>query len=161
MDFPADPPATAQPPEGLLASLGLTTDPIDVAAGRYDWLVALPDAAAVAQARPNFNDLAAFDCRGVILTARGPRAQTGERCDEQAVDFVTRFFAPRLRVSEDPVTGSVHCALGPYWQARLGQSDFEAEQLSKRGGRLGVVVQGDRVELTGDAVTVMQGELLD
>ena len=76
------------------------------------------------------------------------------------VDFVSRFFAPRVGIPEDPVTGSAHCALGPWWAPRLGRDDLVGEQLSRRGGRVGVRVAGDRVTLTGEAVTVWRGELL-
>jgi predicted PhzF superfamily epimerase YddE/YHI9 len=95
--------------------------------------------------------LATLPVRGVIVTSRA---------DSAGYDFVSRFFAPGSGVPEDPVTGSAHCALGPYWQSRLGKSDFVAYQASPRGGVVRVRVVGDRVNLGGKAVTVLRGELL-
>ncbi|WP_440947431.1 PhzF family phenazine biosynthesis protein [Methanosarcina sp. T3] len=89
--------------------------------------------------------------RGVIVTAR---AGTG------GYDFVSRFFAPEIGVWEDPVTGSAHCCLGPYWQKKLNKDEFVAYQASERGGVLKVKVTGERVLISGKAVTVMEGELL-
>jgi predicted PhzF superfamily epimerase YddE/YHI9 len=89
--------------------------------------------------------------RGLIVTAASER---------QGVDFVSRFFAPAAGVDEDPVTGSAHCALGPFWSDRLGRSMLVGEQVSSRGGRVHIRVMGDRVELAGQAVTVMRGELI-
>jgi len=100
--------------------------------------------------RPNFSALESVAARGVIVTA--PATQNG-------FDFVSRFFAPRSGVNEDPVTGSAHCALGPYWQERLGKSELLAYQASARGGVVRVRVAGDRVRLGGQAVTVLTGEL--
>ena len=104
--------------------------------------------AAVRAVRPDARTLGRLD-RGVIVTARGTD-----------VDFVSRFFTPAHGIDEDPVTGSAHCVLGPYWQGRLGKSSFHAYQASARGGQVRVEVQGDRVKLGGKAVTVSRGELL-
>lgn len=150
MDFPADVPNEEQdPPEGLIEALGVTA--VNVARGRYDWVIEVGDEAQVREVEPAFSQLREFDTRGIIVTARS---------DAEDVDIVSRFFAPRLRVEEDPVTGSSHCTLGPYWAPRVGTEVIEAYQASPRGGRLRVTVQGKRVELAGRAVTVMRGELL-
>ncbi len=113
-----------------------------------DYLVAVvPEAGQVAALRPNFSALEALapEIRGAIVTApAGP--------DRPGVDFVSRFFAPAKGVPEDPVTGSAHTILGPYWAARLGKTQLSAQQLSVRGGQLGVRVLGDRVALSGHAV---------
>jgi PhzF family phenazine biosynthesis protein len=100
---------------------------------------------------PNHTMLAALPVRGVIVTSRA---------DSGGYDFVSRFFAPGSGIAEDPVTGSAHCALGPFWQARLGKSDLLAYQASPRGGVVRVRVVGDRVKLGGKAVTVLRGELI-
>ena len=89
--------------------------------------------------------------RGIVVTARS---------NERRCDFVSRFFAPRVGVDEDPVTGSAHCALGPYWAAQLGRDELRGRQLSARGGEVDVQVRGDRVALRGQAVTVVRGELV-
>jgi predicted PhzF superfamily epimerase YddE/YHI9 len=96
--------------------------------------------------------LADVECRGVIVTAAAER--------EANHDFVSRFFAPRVGVDEDPVTGSAHCALAPFWSARFGRDALTGVQLSPRGGRVGVRLAGERVELSGSAVVVLAGELL-
>ena len=152
MSFPADRPARVEPPAGLLAALG---DPEirACAASRHDYLLELPDAEAVRRLAPDLAALRAIAARGVIVTAPG---------DPSEADFVSRFFAPRLRVAEDPVTGSAHCVLGPYWGPRLGRHRLVGRQLSARGGRVGVSLEpgGERLELSGGAVTILAGELL-
>jgi predicted PhzF superfamily epimerase YddE/YHI9 len=100
---------------------------------------------------PDFRALRVVNARGVIVTAA---------CTGGPYDFVSRFFGPAVGIDEDPVTGSAHCVLGPYWQGRLGKSSFLAFQASARGGEVRVEVQGDRVKLGGKAVTVSRGELL-
>ena len=102
-------------------------------------------------ARPDFRRLAEFTCRGVIVTCPS---------DDSRFDFVSRFFAPAVGVNEDPVTGSAHCCLGPYWSERLGKSELAAFQASERGGVVRVRVSGERVFLGGRAVTVFRGELM-
>ena len=152
MRFPADAATPGPLPEGLLDTLNLHAVPVATARSRYDWLVELPDAEAVRDAAPDFIALAAFDCRGVMLTAPGDAGDDA--------DVVSRFFAPRLRVSEDPVTGSAHCVLGPWWFNRLGRETLQCRQLSTRGGRLTVTRLGDdHVQLAGTAVTVLTGHL--
>jgi PhzF family phenazine biosynthesis protein len=101
--------------------------------------------------KPDFELMKQLDVRGVIVTSRS---------SNQEYDFVSRFFAPGAGIPEDPVTGSAHCCLGPYWKRRLGKDEFTAYQASKRGGVLKVKVRGDRVHIGGRAVTVFRGELL-
>jgi PhzF family phenazine biosynthesis protein len=151
LDFPA---RTAEPvsaPPGLVEALGVET-PVFVGKSRYDYLLELPSEAEVRSLQPNFGRLRTLPVRGVIVTARASSAP---------FDFVSRFFAPGSGIDEDPVTGSAHCTLGPYWRERLGRDDFLAYQASERGGVLQVRVAGERVELAGQAVTVLQGNLLD
>lgn len=160
--LPIDPPVEAALPDGLIAALGVDGSPARTAKGRYDWLVELADEAAVRRASPDFSKLAEYEGRGVVITAPADASRAGDDASSEAaaLDVVSRFFAPRLRVAEDPVTGSVHALLGPYWAKRLGRSSLEAAQCSPRGGRLGVTVEADSVTLVGAAVTVLAGELL-
>ncbi|HVO36291.1 MAG TPA: PhzF family phenazine biosynthesis protein [Gemmatimonadales bacterium] len=149
LDFPAKPPTDAEAPSALTLALGAT--PVSFGVSQFDALAEIGSQAAVEQLRPDIGALAALPYRGVIVTARATAA---------GFDFVSRFFAPKVGVSEDPVTGSAHCVLGPYWQGRLGKDDFLAYQASARGGVVKVGVRGDRVLLGGQAVTVWKGELL-
>ncbi|MBB6429599.1 PhzF family phenazine biosynthesis protein [Algisphaera agarilytica] len=156
MDFPADPPSDTEPPVGLLEALRLDADHIDdtaTARGRFDVLVRLDNAEAVKVVSPDFVALGRIAVRGVLVTA-----PSGTTPDSRPADFTSRFFAPASGIDEDPVTGSAHCLLGPYWAQRLGKDELLAHQASPRGGVLGVRVRGDRVGLTGRAVTVMVGE---
>ena len=148
MDFPSCPATPADLPAGLDEALG--TVPVHVGRSRYDYLCELPDEAAVRALRPDLAALARLPARGVIVTARGG----GEH------DFVSRFFAPSVGVPEDPVTGSAHCTLAPWWAAKLGRTEMRGWQASARGGEVRVRVAGDRVFLAGRAVTVWNGELL-
>ena len=126
--------------------------PVKFAAySRFDCLIELESEADVRAVEPDMTRLAALPVRGVIVTARA---------EMPGYDFVSRFFAPRVGVDEDPVCGSAHCCLGPYWGERLGKSEMTAYQASSRGGVLRVGLRGDRVRLSGQAVTVMKGELL-
>jgi len=118
---------------------------------QFDYLVEVDSEETVRRLAPNHTMLAALPVRGVIVTSRA---------DAGGYDFVSRFFAPGSGIAEDPVTGSAHCALGPFWQARLGKSDLLAYQASPRGGVVRVRVVGDRVKLGGKAVTVLRGELI-
>ena len=149
MDFPAKPPQACQAPAGLLESLGCPVE--DVGRNAFDFLVRVADAATVRGLQPDLDMLAAVEARGVIVTAPG---------DAAGIDFVSRFFAPRVGVDEDPVTGSAHCCLGPYWAGILGKIKLSAYQASERGGVVGVAVHGERVTLCGSAVSVAQGEWL-
>ena len=150
LDFPAQvaTPISARRP--LATALGRT--PREVLGNGIDVMAVLDDAAAVADLEPDVALLAAIDCRGVIVTA--PAAPGADH------DFVSRFFAVLVGVDEDPVTGSAHCALAPYWAQRLGRTSLTGRQLSARGGRVGAEVRGERVVLTGRAVTVVDGRLL-
>ncbi len=116
---------------------------------KFDYFVEVADETTLRGLQPNFSLLKKFPVRGFIVTARG----------DSDYDFVSRFFAPGAGIDEDPVTGSAHCALAPYWTAKLGQSELIGYQASPRGGVVKVKVQSDRVLLQGQAVTVLRGEL--
>ncbi|MGH7606609.1 MAG: PhzF family phenazine biosynthesis protein [Gemmatimonadales bacterium] len=150
LDFPATPAEPASAPPGLVDALGAAA-PRFVGRTRFDYLVELDDETAVRRMRPDFAALAAVEARGVIVTSRA--ATPG-------YDFVSRFFAPRAGVPEDPVTGSAHCALAPYWSRRLGKDGMTGHQASARGGSVRVRVEDGRVILGGQAVTVLRGELV-
>lgn len=149
MDFPAEPPTSElAPPAELLAALGIA--PRIVAKNRYDYLVELSTAAEVRALQPDVAQLLNVPTRGVIVTA--PADGAGD-------DFISRFFAVVAGGVEDAVTGSAHCALGPYWGERLDKTELSGWQASARGGRVRVRLRGDRVELLGQAVTVVRGML--
>jgi PhzF family phenazine biosynthesis protein len=152
LDFPRlEFESTAAPP-GLIDALGADPSRVrGVQRSRFDWLVELADESTVRGLRPDFARLARIEARGVIVTARA---------DEPAVDFVSRFFAPAAGVDEDPVTGSAHCVLAPFWAAKLGRDQLVGAQLSRRGGIVGVAVRDSRVLLRGQAVTVVRGQLV-
>jgi len=149
LDFPAKPPAPAEPPPGLVEALGL--EPVEVARNQFDYLVVAADEETVRNLHPDTARLQQLEMRGVIVTARS---------SDPAYDFVSRFFAPGVGVPEDPVTGSAHCCLAPYWSQVLGRQEFTAFQASPRGGVLRIRLSGDRVLLSGQAVTVMRGEFV-
>jgi len=146
MDFPARPATPVEPPPGLLAALGGA--PREVLRAR-DHLVVYDSAAEVAALKPDLAALAKVDCWAAIVTAPG----------ENGVDFVSRFFAPAQGVPEDPVTGSSHCTLVPYWAKQLGKAELEARQISKRGGALSCVLVGERVSIAGRAVLYLNGQI--
>ncbi len=148
LDFPALPSAWADAPPDLADALGVRAT--SVAKYVYDYLVELESEAAVRDLTPDLARVALLPARGLVVTAVATTP---------GFDFVSRFFAPQSGVPEDPVTGSAHCALGPYWAERLGKTDLLAYQASPRGGLVRVGVRGDRVDLAGDAVTVVRGEL--
>jgi PhzF family phenazine biosynthesis protein len=148
MDFPALPSEEIEEPVGLAAALGAA--PVRVARNVHDHLVELADAASVCALTPDFDAIAAIETRAVVVTARA---------DDGHADFVSRCFGPRVGIDEDPVTGSAHCALGPWWAARLGRAALVGRQLSARGGVVRVEVGDERVRLGGRAVTVLRGEL--
>ncbi|GLW63185.1 oxidoreductase [Actinomadura rubrobrunea] len=150
MDFPAAPPERVDEPEGLAAALGATISWVGRNA-QPDLLARVADEAAVRALAPDIAALARLDVRTVIVTAP---AAPGSRHD-----YVSRVFAPAVGVDEDPVTGSAHCALAPYWSAELGRDDLLGHQASARGGDVRTVVRGDRVSLVGHAVTVLDGTL--
>jgi PhzF family phenazine biosynthesis protein len=116
-----------------------------------NFLVELPSEDYVRSLQPDFPLMKLLPAHGVIVTAPA---------DTAGIDFVSRYFAPAIGINEDPVTGSAHCSLAPYWQQKLGKSDFVARQVSARGGTLKVQLKGDRVFISGQAVTVMKGTLL-
>jgi predicted PhzF superfamily epimerase YddE/YHI9 len=146
MDFPARPASPAPPPPGLFAALGGA--PREVLRAR-DHLIVYDTAAEIVALNPDLAALAKVDCWAAIVTAPG----------ESGVDFVSRFFAPAQGVPEDPVTGSAHCTLVPYWAKRLGKMQLEARQLSRRGGALYCALQGDRVNIGGRAVVYLDGQI--
>ncbi len=148
LDFPATRAVEAVPPAGLLEALGVK--PRYVGRTRFDYLLELDSEATVRGLRPDFGALERVEARGVIVTSRAATPQ---------FDFVSRFFAPRSGVNEDPVTGSAHCALAPYWSERLKKQELAAYQASPRGGVVRVRPAGDRVVLGGQAVTVLRGHL--
>jgi PhzF family phenazine biosynthesis protein len=145
MDFPASLPQPCPPPAALLAGLGRR--PVEVLAAA-DYVAVFADEGEVRALAPDMAKLGQLDRRGVCVTAPG-----------REVDFVSRFFAPKLDVPEDPVTGSAHCELAPYWAARLGKTDLSAFQVSRRGGEVLCSLEGERVILQGRAVTFMTAEI--
>ncbi|HEY9382116.1 MAG TPA: PhzF family phenazine biosynthesis protein [Gemmatimonadales bacterium] len=149
LDFPATPPEACEVPPQLLPSLGLSG--VTVLRSRFDYFVVLEDPAPLHALRPDARLLSEVATRGVIVTTPSDRPEA---------DFLSRFFAPGIKVDEDPVTGSAHCALAPYWGARLGKASLIGYQASARGGTVKVELAGDRVLLGGKAVTTVKGSLL-
>ena len=150
LDFPATPPIECDPPEGLRDALGID-DIVWVGRPRFDYLVEIDSDRTVRELTPAFSELHSLGVRGVIVTA----AST-----EPGLDFISRFFAPGAGIDEDPVTGSAHCALAPYWSAKLGKTSLIGFQASARGGVVEMTLAEDRVRLRGNAVTVLEGTLL-
>jgi len=150
LNFPATPEEPAEAPADLASALGVT--PKYVGRSRFDYLVEVDGEETVRAMKPNFLLLEQMPIRGVIVTSRST---------SEEFDFVSRFFAPGAGVHEDPVTGSAHCCLGPFWSQRLHKKEFVAYQASARGGVVRVRVSGDRVYLGGQAVTVLRGELIE
>ena len=148
MDFPARPAEPVQPPMGLIEALG--TEARFVGRNADDYLVELENEDVIRNLKPDITALGKLKVRGTIVTARSEHPQ---------FDFVSRFFAPAVGVNEDPVTGSAHCCLTPYWALKLGKKEMTAFQASARGGILHVKMAGERVRLSGQAVTVMTCEL--
>lgn len=149
MDFPAQRVSPREAPTGLLPALDV--DPLWLGANGMDYLVEVANAAVLRALQPNFSLLATVQARGVIVTCRS---------DSPDFDFLSRFFAPAAGVNEDPVTGSAHCALGPYWEGKLGRAAFTAFQASPRGGVVKLAVRGDRVLLSGQAVMMSRVSLM-
>ena len=149
LDFPATPVSPAPAPDGLVAALG--AQPVFVGRSKFDYVVEVENEQQVRALAPDLTALARVQARGVVVTARADK--------NVAYDFVSRFFAPQSGVPEDPVTGSAHCALTPYWSAKLGKTELTGYQASERGGVVRVRLAGDRVHLGGQAVTVLRGEL--
>jgi len=149
LDMAADVATATAPPVGLLDALGVKAR--WVGRSRLDYVIEVEDEATVRALAPDLAALTQVDTRGVSVTARASTA---------GVDFVSRFFAPRVGIPEDAVTGSAHCSLAPLWAARLGTSRLVAHQLSARGGVVRAEVAADRVVLSGQAITVLRGEVL-
>jgi len=145
MDFPSQPPQACEVPTAMCKALGLM--PVACLKSE-DYLVVLDDEKAVAMAEPDMSMLKGLDRRGVIITARS---------DDH--DFVVRFFAPKVGINEDPVTGSAYTQLVPYWAKMLGRNHFKARQISRRGGDVYCSLSGDRVLISGKAVTYMIGRI--
>ena len=150
LNFPATPDSAADAPPGLVEALGVT--PQYIGKSRFDYLIQVETEDAVRTCKPDFALLKTVNVRGVMVTSRAAL---------ERYDFVSRFFAPGAGINEDPVTGSAHCCLGPFWSRQLGKTEFTAYQASARGGVIQVRVAGDRVYLSGRAVTVLHGELID
>ena len=150
LDFPAKVAVPAEVPHGMMQALGVERANF-VGRNVFDYLVEVDSEAALRALAPDHSALRKISARGIIVTARSSMPE---------FDFVSRFFAPGAGVDEDPVTGSSHTALGPYWAERLGKTEFTAYQASVRGGVVRVRLNGERVILGGQAVTVMTGELL-
>jgi PhzF family phenazine biosynthesis protein len=147
MDFPARPTSAQDLPDGLKEALGV--EPEEAFGSAEDLMVVLGSEDAVRQVRPDFTALEQIACRGIIITARGDRS-----------DFVSRFFAPRVGIKEDPVTGSAHCVLIPYWAATLGKNNLHAVQVSERGGTLFCKQAGKRVIISGKAALYLEGTII-
>lgn len=148
LDFPAAPVTEKDAPDGMVEALGAPVKFVGLSA--FDYMVEVESAEIVRRLKPDMSGLMNLGSRGVIVTAQD---ESGE------FDFVSRFFGPAVGIDEDPVTGSAHCTLGPYWMNQLGKNEFHAWQASPRGGGMHVTVDGDRVKLLGQAVTVLRGEL--
>jgi len=145
MDFPATPPQSIAAPDTLIEALG--TAPIEVLAA-YDYVAVFASEEQIKAISPDFLSLSKLDLRGVLITAPGG-----------STDFVSRCFFPKLGIDEDPVTGSAHCELAPYWSKRLGKNRLMAKQLSKRTGMIGCEAREDRVVLTGKVADYLQGKI--
>lgn len=149
LDFPSEPENTAEAPEKLDEALGVSAT--YVGKNRFDYLVEVESEDLVRNLAPDFPLLSAISSRGFMVTSRSDAAE---------FDFISRFFAPAFGINEDPVTGSAHCCLGPYWAEKLNKTELTAYQASPRGGIVRVHVGQERVYLLGKAVTVMRGVLL-
>jgi PhzF family phenazine biosynthesis protein len=145
LNFPSQPPRHCDPPKDLLA--GLKKSPLEVAVSE-DYLALYATEEDVINLDPNFEILKKLDRRGVIATAKG-----------KEVDFVSRFFAPQVGINEDPVTGSAHCELTPFWSQRLGKTKLAARQVSRRGGQLECELSQDRVLISGKAAKYLEGKI--
>ena len=149
LDFPATPPLRCEAPAQLLDALGVREGA--VLRSRFDYFVVLDDPGQLRALQPDLKALRGIEARGTIVTTTS---------DEPGADFLSRFFGPQVGVDEDPVTGSAHCALAPYWAARRGRRARVGRQISPRGGTVRVEDAGERVYLSGKAVTVVKGTLL-
>ena len=146
LDFPADKLSTIECPKSISEAIGDT--PLSAFKGKTDYLLIFKDQQTIEQLNPNFHLLKQTGDRGIIVTAAG-----------NEVDFVSRFFAPSVGIDEDPVTGSAHTSLTPYWSRILNKTKMTAQQLSHRGGELEIETLGERILISGKAVTYLQGEI--
>ncbi len=149
LDFPAEPEERAPLPPGLAKALG--TEPLYCGRNRLDYLVEIASEELLRDLNPDLAFLAEMDSRGLIVTVQSPAP---------GYDFLSRYFAPGQGIDEDPVTGSAHCCLGPYWKKKTGRDSFTAYQASRRGGVIRVEVRESRVLIAGKAITLFRGELL-
>lgn len=149
MDFPLETPWATPCPQELRDALNI--DPIYIGRNRFDYLVEVESEAVVKNTAPDLNACRKIDCRGIIITSRS---------ENGCYDFISRFFAPRAGIPEDPVTGSAHCALGPYWSRKTGKSKLIGYQASGRGGIVKVCVTDDKAILGGKALTVARGKFV-
>ena len=149
LNFPAEPETQADAPETLFKAFGVEAQ--YVGKNRFDFLLEFESEEIIRKMTPDFGLLGTISGRGFMITSRS---------DSSEYDFISRFFAPAFGINEDPVTGSAHCCLGPYWAQKLGKQELAAYQASSRGGVVRVRVGDDRVYLGGQAVTVMRGSLL-
>jgi predicted PhzF superfamily epimerase YddE/YHI9 len=147
MDFPSRPATKTAAPSGIAAALGAA--PTEVLANEANYLAVMESAAIVRQLSPDIAAIARLDRKGIIVTAAG----------DGDYDCVSRYFTPAKGIAEDPVTGGAHCALTPYWTARLGKPVLRAYQASRRGGELRCRQDGDRVELAGECAPYLEGEI--
>ncbi len=145
LDFPSRPPVACETPHGLIEAIG--KQPIEVLKSR-DYFLVYESEQEILDIKPNFSKLLEIDTHAVIVTAKG-----------NSCDFVSRFFAPEVGVFEDPVTGSSHCNLIPYWAEKLGKNELFGRQVSQRGGELFCELEGDRVKIGGNAVLYLKGEI--
>jgi predicted PhzF superfamily epimerase YddE/YHI9 len=148
MDFPSRPATSVAPPPQLATALRAT--PTEVLANAGNYVAVMESAAVVRELSPDLDAIAKLDRSGVVVTAEGDRGE---------YDCVSRYFAPQKGIPEDPVTGSAHCALTPYWTARLGKPVLRALQASRRGGELLCRQDGDRVELAGSCAPYLEGQI--
>ncbi len=149
MDFPSKMPTPAIAPDGLLEGLGI--DARFIGTDGTDYMIEVESEDVVRNLRPNFQMLQQVTARGIIVTSKSEQSE---------LDFISRFFAPACGINEDPVTGSAHCLMAPYWSEKLKKNELSAFQASQRGGRLGIRVHNDRVFLSGRAQTVFHGQLM-
>jgi PhzF family phenazine biosynthesis protein len=149
LDFPSLPATPAAAPAELLKSIDFR--PVFIGSSQFDFLVEADSAQTVRKARVDYGALKQLKTRGLIITAAS---------DDQNYDFISRFFAPGCGIDEDPVTGSAHSVLGPYWHKKIGKSSLRAYQASPRGGSMRVEIHGDRTHLIGQAITVLRGQIV-
>ncbi len=146
LNFPADFSEPAEPPAGLIEAI--KAEPMRCYKGKTDYLLIYSDQHTIENLNPDFAALEQVEARGIIASSKG-----------NLVDFVSRFFAPRVGIDEDPVTGSAHTTLAPYWYRELAKTKLQAQQLSERGGELQIKMLGNRVEIAGKAVTYLIGHI--